>query len=181
MTEIYAAHMARAGADRIDGARRALRERPAAPPGTGAQAGSRPRTNAQTSPVRWVRRLTMADEPAEPAPQAAPEAPPAAATAAEPRPLRNQDSDLAGYTRAAAHEIDSLFSRLPNPDLVMYVYPHLAGPDNTPVPGYATSFPMYERVEYALPGEAPSRAPGPMRHPPDPLQAPAGNTGRPAP
>ena len=45
------------------------------------------------------------------------------------------------------------FPRLPNPSLVMYVFPHLAGAERTPVPGYATTFPLYERVEYALPGE----------------------------
>jgi len=45
------------------------------------------------------------------------------------------------------------FARLPNPDLILYVYPHLAGEEGTPVPGYVTRFPLYERVEYALPGE----------------------------
>jgi conjugative transfer region lipoprotein (TIGR03751 family) len=35
----------------------------------------------------------------------------------------------------------------------MYVFPHLAGTERTPVPGYATTFPLYEGVEYALPGE----------------------------
>ncbi len=39
----------------------------------------------------------------------------------------------------------------------MYVFPHLAGPESVPVPGYATRFPLYERVEYALPGEVPGR------------------------
>jgi conjugative transfer region lipoprotein (TIGR03751 family) len=59
---------------------------------------------------------------------------------------------LAGYTREAATEIDAHFPRLPNPDLVMYVFPHLSA-DGYPVPGYATVVPMYERMEYALPGE----------------------------
>jgi len=45
------------------------------------------------------------------------------------------------------------FARLPNPDLILYVYPHLAGEEGTPVPGYVTRFPLYERVEYALPDE----------------------------
>jgi conjugative transfer region lipoprotein (TIGR03751 family) len=58
----------------------------------------------------------------------------------------------AGYTREAATEIDARFPRLPNPDLVMYVFPHLSA-DGYPVPGYSTVVPMYERVEYALPGE----------------------------
>jgi conjugative transfer region lipoprotein (TIGR03751 family) len=68
---------------------------------------------------------------------------------------RSGDGDglrLTGYTREAATEIDAHFPRLPNPDLVMYVFPHLSA-DAYPVPGYATVVPMYERVEYALPGE----------------------------
>ena len=66
---------------------------------------------------------------------------------------------LHGYTREAYNEIDTLFPRLANPDLVMYVFPHLAGDERVPVPGYVTAFPMYERVEYALPGEGPVRPP----------------------
>src|SRR3546814_20982222 len=45
------------------------------------------------------------------------------------------------------------FHRLPNPDLVMYVFPHLAGTDPVPVPGYSTVFPLYPRVQYAMPGQ----------------------------
>jgi conjugative transfer region lipoprotein (TIGR03751 family) len=72
------------------------------------------------------------------------------------RPLTS--ADLAAnlqepYTRSAANEIRSLFPRLPNPDLVMYVYPHLSGTEQAPVPGYSTVFPFYQRVQYALPGE----------------------------
>ncbi|MGB3288586.1 MAG: TIGR03751 family conjugal transfer lipoprotein [Burkholderiaceae bacterium] len=59
----------------------------------------------------------------------------------------------AGYTRTAANEIRRQFQRLPNPDLVMYVFPHLAGTDPVPVPGYSTVFPLYQRVQYAMPGE----------------------------
>lgn len=72
------------------------------------------------------------------------------------RPI-DDDGSLDGYTREAHDEIDTTFPRLPNPSLVMYVYPHLAGDEQVPVPGYVTSFPMYERVEYALPGEVPTR------------------------
>ena len=61
-------------------------------------------------------------------------------------------SNLDGFTREADSEIQAIFPRLPNPSLVMYVFPHLSGKGH-PVPGYATSFPMYETVEYALPGE----------------------------
>lgn len=59
----------------------------------------------------------------------------------------------ASYTRTARNEIYRQFQRLPNPDLVMYVFPHLAGSEQVPVPGYSTVFPLYRRVEYALPGE----------------------------
>ncbi|WP_444756756.1 TIGR03751 family conjugal transfer lipoprotein [Pseudomonas sp. A014] len=61
--------------------------------------------------------------------------------------------DQSTYTRTAANEIRAQFPRLPNPDLVMYVYPHLAGTQQAPVPGYSTVFPLYEKVQYALPGE----------------------------
>ncbi len=72
------------------------------------------------------------------------------------RPILTGEAALLGYTRDAFNEIDVLFPRLPNPTLVMYVFPHLAGESHAPVPGYATAFPMYEQVEYALPGEVPS-------------------------
>lgn len=58
------------------------------------------------------------------------------------------------YTREASNEIYSQFSRLPNPDLVMFVYPHLAGSESTPVPGYSTVFPLYSKPQYAMPGES---------------------------
>lgn len=47
----------------------------------------------------------------------------------------------------------ALFRRLPNPDLEMYIFPHLAGSEGVPVPGYTTVLPFYNRVQYALPGE----------------------------
>ena len=59
----------------------------------------------------------------------------------------------AAYTRTASNEIYRQFHRLPNPDLVMYVFPHLTGSDPVPVPGYTTVFPLYQRVQYAMPGE----------------------------
>ena len=71
------------------------------------------------------------------------------------RSIVSGDAALHGYTRDAFNEIDVLFPRLPNPTLVMYIFPHLAGEAGAPVPGYTTAFPMYEQVEYALPGEVP--------------------------
>ncbi|MFN9525562.1 MAG: TIGR03751 family conjugal transfer lipoprotein [Pseudomonadaceae bacterium] len=74
------------------------------------------------------------------------------------RPLTEVDVQAAPavqarYTRTAQTEIYRQFHRLPNPDLLMYVFPHLAGSDPVPVPGYTTLFPLYQRVQYALPGE----------------------------
>ncbi|NPX93925.1 TIGR03751 family conjugal transfer lipoprotein [Pseudomonas aeruginosa] len=74
------------------------------------------------------------------------------------RPLTEADvqtapSEQMRYTRTARNEVYRQFQRLPNPDLVMYVYPHLAGTDPVPVPGYTTVFPLYQRVQYAMPGE----------------------------
>lgn len=66
---------------------------------------------------------------------------------------QDEAADASSYTRTAATEIERQFRRLPNPDLVMYVFPHLAGSEAVPVPGYSTAFPFHERVQYALPGE----------------------------
>ena len=68
------------------------------------------------------------------------------------RPLAEHD-DHEAYTRTTQNEIYSQFHRLPNPDLVMFVFPHLTGTDPAPIPGYSTVFPFYQRVQYALPGE----------------------------
>lgn len=65
------------------------------------------------------------------------------------------NASLVGYVRDAHNEIRALFPEVPNPTLVMFVFPHLAGPKDVPIPGYATSFDMYERTEYALPGDEP--------------------------
>lgn len=67
--------------------------------------------------------------------------------------MRGAPAVQARYTRTAQNEIYRQFHRLPNPDLVMYVFPHPAGTDPVPVPGYSTVFPLYQRVQYALPGE----------------------------
>lgn len=72
------------------------------------------------------------------------------------RPLESPElvSEQLRYSRDASNEIYSQFRRLPNPDLVMYVFPHLAGSEQVPVPGYSTVFPLYQRTQYAMPGES---------------------------
>lgn len=72
-----------------------------------------------------------------------------------------QSLDYIEYTRTALSELDNLFPRLENPDLVIYVYPHLATRTRAPIPGYTTVVPLYERVEYRLPGEALLATPSP--------------------
>ena len=71
------------------------------------------------------------------------------------RPL--DDATLTAQQQQAARSdgnaIHGLFRRLPNPDLELYIFPHLAGSEGVPVPGYTTVFPFYNRVQYALPGE----------------------------
>ena len=62
-----------------------------------------------------------------------------------------------GYTRTANNELKNLFPKLPNPTVVMYVYPHLAGPDGAPVPGYSTAFTFYKEDHFALPGDLAKR------------------------
>lgn len=44
-------------------------------------------------------------------------------------------------------------SKLPNPTIYFYIPPKISKTDRVPVPGYFSEFKMYERDEYALPGE----------------------------
>ncbi|AIA69905.1 putative lipoprotein [Pectobacterium atrosepticum SCRI1043] len=73
------------------------------------------------------------------------------------RPLstgENQASlhDDRSYSRTQESEISQQFPRLPNPDMVIYIFPHLTE-GSTPVPGYSTVFPFYSQTQYAMPGE----------------------------
>lgn len=58
------------------------------------------------------------------------------------------------WSRSAQQNLDADFQRLPNPELTGYVFPHFTR-QGTPVPGYMTRFPLYEKNAYALPGEIP--------------------------
>ena len=74
--------------------------------------------------------------------------------ATEPEPdAAGRTTGLPSYTRTAANELENLFPRLPNPDIYIHILPHLATESRVPVPGYTTVAPLYDRVEYALPGE----------------------------
>jgi conjugative transfer region lipoprotein (TIGR03751 family) len=62
----------------------------------------------------------------------------------------NNENRLSAYTRTSQNEINNLFPQLPNPQLVMYVYPHFAGNEEVPVPGYSTAFYLFEKTHYKL-------------------------------
>lgn len=76
---------------------------------------------------------------------------PAGDTHAE-RPVSEGAVDLRGYTRDAAVELDALFPVVPNPTLVMFIYPHVTDAGRE-VPGYSSRLKMYRKRHYALPGE----------------------------
>ena len=69
------------------------------------------------------------------------------------RPIVDGDGNTRRYW-STLEPLQQRFARVPNPDLVMVVYPHLAK-GKYPVPGYVTVFPMYDQTFYALPGEVP--------------------------
>ncbi|STY52255.1 TIGR03751 family conjugal transfer lipoprotein [Mannheimia haemolytica] len=65
------------------------------------------------------------------------------------------NSEQRAYTRTAENEINNLFPRLPNPDLIMYIYPHQTNSgEPLSIPGYSTVLPFYGRVQYAQPGDS---------------------------
>ena len=61
--------------------------------------------------------------------------------------------DSSSLSSQVIENVNELFPTLENPMLIMYVFPHIATESRVPVPGYWTAIPMYERTEFALPGE----------------------------
>ena len=68
------------------------------------------------------------------------------------RPVVTGPVDLRGYSRTEADALAVRFPLLPNPILTLYVLPHLSAA-GAPVPGYVTTYRLYAKDEYALPGE----------------------------
>ena len=62
-------------------------------------------------------------------------------------------ADVGNEDNSAVDDVSKEFPTLPNPTMGMYVYPHLAGDDQSPVPGYFTAFSLYTEQHYAVPGE----------------------------
>ena len=75
------------------------------------------------------------------------------------RPIGSEDY-VSTLPPHAAH-IQHLFPALPNPELYMYVKPHVIGASGAAVPAYMTRFTMYERTHYAMPNEVVAK----VKHP----------------
>jgi len=60
-----------------------------------------------------------------------------------------------GYTRNAANEVNLLFKPLDNPQIPIYVFPHVAliGDEQLIKPGYSTGFFLYKQNQFALASE----------------------------
>lgn len=63
--------------------------------------------------------------------------------------------NYAGYTREASNEIQNLFKPLDNPQIPIYVFPHVAliGDEQLLKPGYTTGFFLYKQNQFALASE----------------------------
>ena len=60
-----------------------------------------------------------------------------------------------GYTRDASNEVNQLFKPLDNPQIPIYVFPHVAliGDEQLLKPGYSTGFFLYKQNQFALASE----------------------------
>jgi conjugative transfer region lipoprotein (TIGR03751 family) len=69
------------------------------------------------------------------------------------RPMAEGDMELSDYVRTEKTQLESKFKMVPNPIMFMFVAPHLASSSEVPIPGYVTQFRMWEKDNYAMPGE----------------------------
>ena len=76
------------------------------------------------------------------------------------RPISGSEDYLSELPPRAT-QIEHLFPALPNPELYMYVRPHVIGSSGAAVPAYMTRFTMYDRTHYAMPNEVISN----IKHP----------------
>lgn len=67
--------------------------------------------------------------------------------------LRKTKSTTVSYRSTNHVNTATVFRKLPNPELKLYVYPHFAGEEEVPIPGYYTQINAYERTHYALPSD----------------------------
>ena len=64
-------------------------------------------------------------------------------------PLTEGYAPNSSYSLAHVNELKRDFRKVPNPEIVAYVFPHISDGE-LPVPGYFTMFHLYERDHYAL-------------------------------
>lgn len=65
------------------------------------------------------------------------------------RPVSIAYPNMSAHTSKHLRELNQDFKKVPNPQILGYVYPHF-NRANMPVPGYFTAFTLYEKDEYAL-------------------------------
>jgi len=64
-------------------------------------------------------------------------------------PLTEGYAPNSAYSLAHVNELRRDFRKVPNPEIVAYVFPHISDGE-LPVPGYFTMFHLYERDHFAL-------------------------------
>ena len=71
------------------------------------------------------------------------------------KPIQTKPVNYAGYTRDASNEIQNLFKPLDNPQIPIYVFPHvtLIGDEQLLKPGFTTGFFLYKQNQFALASE----------------------------
>jgi conjugative transfer region lipoprotein (TIGR03751 family) len=67
--------------------------------------------------------------------------------------INHYQAHINNKTVLTSNAINTSFHKMPNPELKMYVYPHFAGKDKLPVPGYYTVFNAYAKDHYVLSNE----------------------------
>jgi hypothetical protein len=71
----------------------------------------------------------------------------------EPVSLGSFEPNLSEYTSEKQNEIKGVFKTLPNPEFVVYVYPHISR-GGLPIPGYSTQLKLFSIDQWALPHES---------------------------
>lgn len=57
------------------------------------------------------------------------------------------------YFRSESMALNNNFKLAYNPEIYMFVFPHLSTKEGVPIPAYMTKFKMYSKDYWALPGE----------------------------
>lgn len=66
------------------------------------------------------------------------------------RNLVQEEERFSSFNQANSNQMTSAFTKISNPELKLYIYPHFSGTEEVPIPGYATVFNAYERDHYTL-------------------------------